>query len=414
MKTKKGFGLWFLALLTMVLFMTACGEKRPKVEVISEELPQIEEDNTTEEIENEKVNANKEILNEEMYGLKIQVGKEILEFPLNVVNLEKAGMSYENSSINSNYMIEPDHRGNVENFFMVLGDPSKKTELIIYKDREKIIQLKDSYAYRMNTDDENIIFPKGVRAGMSYDDLINTWGEPTTLNISSSPFSDDNLIKLVYMKYPITNNKGEYFAAGKIFYTCSIDKSANIIKNIEYSYNPGSLNDVETTKIIINETHGDRKVPLEITKTIPTLFKDNPFYVEERSYPFESEGENFFIYPYGEYFASVAVNKVFKLTTDEEAIKFFLEATNFIEALDKNEVVYEQKNEDGEIKDYITVFKGNDKIVHRRVENNIVGKMQFIIKRIDIENQTEIPFSATEKAIQIILDKYKIVEMKQQ
>lgn len=178
-------------------------------EVISEE----EENATTEVV------ATDEILSAEKYSNKVQIGNTVYEFPIRVSELVANGELQvqgpeHKPEININSFVEP---GRDQNFTLVGNNINLKLEA--YNDGDEITQLSncvvgaytDPYSsdikHRLSINGSNstdIILSGGVKSGMSYNELVEIYGEPDLTSV------DDRTGSLILSYYDDMYYEEEY------------------------------------------------------------------------------------------------------------------------------------------------------------------------------------------------------------
>lgn len=157
-------------------------------EVISEEA----EDVTTEVV------ATDEILSAEKYSNKVQIGNTVYEFPIRVSELVASGELQvqgpeHKPEININSFVEPGKEqlfnlvgNNIDLMFRARNDGDEITQLSncvvgAYMD-PYISDIK--YGLSISSFDSNdIIFSGGVKSGMSYNELVEIYGEPDVTSV---------------------------------------------------------------------------------------------------------------------------------------------------------------------------------------------------------------------------------------
>lgn len=145
-----------------------------------------------------ELKATDEILNADIYSQKLQLGNSVVTFPVLLSDLLDLGAEITNDVNPETEIIEPRYSKGVElniDDWIYTFSFRNNTGFGDSTEESKRLLLKDcicDYSYFICTDggtsstkfNKDIIYPKGVRPGMSVSDLKAAWGEPTETDIN--------------------------------------------------------------------------------------------------------------------------------------------------------------------------------------------------------------------------------------
>lgn len=243
---KKNAILALIMAASMTIAMTSCGKTDEEVSSGTEQ-PSYNEamgiDGAVTEAEKAIIEPVKEILDSDLSSNKIQLGNHVFTLPVKLEDILNSGATVTNDSDPVNdiikdlgsYCVE----FNLDGFNYLL--PFKNTN---FKGSTYYpVQLKDCFNFSdISDDNNNVIFPKGIRTGSTVDEMKTYWGEPTT----------DNLDECAY-------------ALDGISYYVSIDFEKKIITKIKYN-----MSYDEYTQAIINATESKAEHNEESIETSTT------------------------------------------------------------------------------------------------------------------------------------------------
>lgn len=176
-----------------------------------------------------ELKATDEILEADIYSQKVQLGNQVVTFPVTLDELISIGAEVENDINPINYILEPGYSNtaelNIDGWTYILWFHNY-TDKMEGQERQRL-QFKDcisdcTYAYKLISSDsfdtymecnDNIIFPKGVKSGMSVDELKSAWGEPDSEDLDELIYKKSDMnycIKIDLEKQVISTIQGNY------------------------------------------------------------------------------------------------------------------------------------------------------------------------------------------------------------
>lgn len=220
----------------------------------------------------EETKIRNEMLSAKMFEKKIQIGDTVVEYPLTYKSLVDAGAKCTEDIVADSFM-EAEQYLSKE---FTISDTRFTVGINNNGFENKMFSEADIYAI-LSTDGNDLIYPCGVKTGISYEELKEKWGEPT-LDIS---FDSDEKLILTYLDVPLKTETVMGAANKDILldlqsvtgnkYTITIDKMTNLISDIQCIWNTGSYN----KKTEIKTTYENNGELLEFKYEIPENFANN-------------------------------------------------------------------------------------------------------------------------------------------
>lgn len=213
-----------------------------------------------------KVKVSKEILKADKYSGMLQLGKNtVIQCPVTLDELIDAGAVFEENP--NTTIIEPDRTSSCNfqldgfEYYVSFWNDTKERQLV--KDCICIGVPGSAFG-------RDIVFPGGVKVGMSGDDLIKAWGEPDYKDIDVYGYYDG---------YCLRNEDGSKpFSSTGNSYVVNINLETKAVSAITYETNK------ETGEMIENSR--DDSDGYKYTYTIPD-------YLSDGNYLFECNGESY-------------------------------------------------------------------------------------------------------------------------
>jgi len=172
------------------------------------EVPSEEEENATAEVV-----ATDEILSAEKYSNKVQIGNTVYEFPIKVSELiangelQVQGPEHQ-PEININSFVEPGKEqlfnlvgNNIDLMFRARNDSDEITQLsncVVGAYMDPYISDSINGLSISGYDSTDIILSGGVKSGMSYNELVEIYGEPDVTSVDDRPNRTGRLIHKYY------------------------------------------------------------------------------------------------------------------------------------------------------------------------------------------------------------------------
>lgn len=233
MSRKKLILISLLSILTLI--NSGCANNTSE----TKQVLQNKEDKSSKE---DEIKPTDEILNADIFSNKIQLGNHVLELSSEYEDFITAGAIMTDKEVTENVIIAPN--SSKECRFSVRDSDFT---LFFKNISDKDTKLSKSHVEHIRSESgNNIFFPKGVRIGDTFDDVIAKWGEPTCK--VSSPSAEE--LRYCYYKFPMTNEIKDKIIQYKTWndtknsideathdkYTLTIDKATGTVKHIEYSW----------------------------------------------------------------------------------------------------------------------------------------------------------------------------------
>lgn len=182
----------------------------------------------------EEIAATDEIINAERFSNKVQIGSTVYTFPLTVEDLLangelKIGGTYMDRNPNENTLVSP---GDIEMFG--ISGPGVDIVLVATNNNDAVTEFKSctiDIQGIANRGSVNVIYSGGLRAGMSFGEFTELYGEPDYIEDDNYYYYED-----MYYFYDASKPSNSHYASltGNS-YCVHIDMDNACVSNIGYA-----------------------------------------------------------------------------------------------------------------------------------------------------------------------------------
>lgn len=306
---KKYFILSLVSIL--IVSMVGCGKNTStQQDSISQEQTTDSSNSSSDSSDSSEIKATDQIINADKYDNLIQVNNKVIELPATVQDFLDAGATLESVSPDK---ITPDailSSGESKDIYLVIGDVTKIRVKPRNNSTEKQITLKEAditkiesttFSYDIsskinsekldsNSVNNNVFFSKGLKLGITQDELKQIWGEPDKIKEQVGYLDYYYAQNYFNITDPIYKTE-EYTSATQNMYVVSVYKNTGLVSQINYEFSMVKGDDDAQKLLTLTKSSQDSKLQYQV----PLCFSNRVYDYEENQYLYEIDGTQYVI-----------------------------------------------------------------------------------------------------------------------